>query len=49
MCVARRRACNHATPKADVFLAGIASQLTVIVAYLINCPQYIKSLNPFVF
>ena len=32
--------------KADVFLAGIASQLTVIVAYAMNYPQYIRSLKP---
>lgn len=46
MCVAGRRTRNHATTKADVFLAGIASQLTVIVAYRMNCPQYIRSLKP---
>lgn len=28
----------HTTTKTDVFLAGIASQLTVIVAYAMNCP-----------
>ena len=46
MCVAGCRTRNHATTKADVFLAGIARQLTVIVAYRMNCPQYIRSLNP---
>ena len=46
MCVAGRRTRNHITTKADVFLAGIASQLTVIVAYRMNCPQYIRSLKP---
>ena len=46
MCVAERRTRNHITTKADVFLAGIASQLTVIVAYRMNCPQYIRSLKP---
>lgn len=46
MCVAGRRTRNHITTKADVFLAGIASQLTVIVAYRMNSPQYIRSLKP---
>ena len=46
MCVAGLRTRNHITTKADVFLAGIASQLTVIVAYRMNCPQYIRSLKP---
>lgn len=44
MCVAGRRTRNHITTKADV--SGIASQLTVIVAYRMNCPQYIRSLKP---
>lgn len=48
MCVAGRKTRNHATTKADVFLAGIASQLTVIVAHAMNCPQYIRSLKPLV-
>lgn len=48
MCVAGRKTRNPATTKADVFLAGIASQLTVIVAYRMNCPQYIRSLKPLV-
>lgn len=48
MCIAGRKTRNHTTTKADVFFAGIASQLTVIVAYAINCPQYIRSLKPLV-
>lgn len=48
MCIAGRRTRNHATTKADVFLAGIASQLTVIVAHRMKCPQYIRSLKPLV-
>lgn len=48
MCIAGRKTRNHATTKADVFLAGIASQLTVIVAYRMNCPQFIRSLKPLV-
>ena len=46
MCIAGRKSRNHQTIKADVFLAGIASQLTVIVAHRMNCPQYIRSLKP---
>ena len=48
MCIAGRKTRNHTTTKADVFFAGIASQLTVIVAYAMNCPQYIRSLKPLV-
>jgi hypothetical protein len=46
MCVAGRRSRDHATTKADVFLAGIASQLTAIVAHRMGCPQYVRSLKP---
>ena len=48
MCIAGRKTRNHTSTKSDVFLAGIASQLTVIVAYSMNCPQYIRSLKPLV-
>lgn len=48
MCIAGRKTRNHTSTKADVFLAGIASQLTVIVAYAMNCPQYIRSLKPLI-
>ena len=48
MCVAGKRTRNHVTTKADVFLAGLASQLTVIVAFRINRPEYIRSLKPLV-
>lgn len=48
MCIAGRKTRNHDTTKADVFLAGIASQLTVIVAHRMSCPQYIRSLKPLV-
>lgn len=48
MCIAGRKTRNHLTTKADVYLAGIASQLTAIVAYRMNCPQYIRSLKPLV-
>ena len=48
MCVAGKHTQNHTTTKADVFLAGIASQLTVIVASRMNCPEYIRSLKPLV-
>jgi hypothetical protein len=48
MCIASRKTRNHATTKADVFLAGIASQLTVVIAHRMSCPQYIRSLKPLV-
>ena len=48
MCIAGRKTRNHTTTQADVFLAGIASQLTVIVANAMSCPQYIRSLKPLV-
>ena len=48
MCVTGRKSCNHQTTKADVFLAEIASQLTVIVSHSMNCPQYIRSLKPLI-
>lgn len=35
MCIAGRKTRNHATTKADVFLADISSQLTVIVAHVL--------------
>lgn len=44
MYIAEKNARNHATTKADVFLDGIASQLTVIAASRINCPEYIDNL-----
>lgn len=48
MCVAGRRSRNHTTTKADVFLADIASLLTVIATHSMNCPQYIRSLKPLI-
>lgn len=48
MCVAGRKTRNHSTTKADVYLAGIASLFTVIVASRINEPKYIRSLKPLV-
>jgi len=46
MCTTGRKSRNHATTKADVFIAGIASQLTAVVAHRLKCPQYIRSLKP---
>ena len=46
MGVAGRKTRNHLSTKADAFLAGIASQLTAIVAYRMKCPQYVRSLKP---
>lgn len=48
MCIAGRKTRNHHTTKADVFLAGIASQFTVILASRLNYPQYIRSLKPLI-
>ena len=48
MCVAGRHSRNHLTTKADVFLAGIASQLTVIVAHRMHQPEYIRNLKPLI-
>lgn len=48
MCIAGRKTRNHLTTKADVFIAGIASQLTVILASRLNYPQYIRSLKPLI-
>lgn len=45
ICISGKKTRNHTTTKPDVFLTGIASQLTVIVAYAINCLQYIRSLK----
>lgn len=48
MAVAGRKTRNHLTTKADVFIAGITSQLTAIIAYRINHPEYIRSLKPLI-
>ena len=48
MCVAGRKSRDHLTTKADVFLAGIASQFTAIVAHRIACPQFLLSLKSLV-
>lgn len=48
MYVAGRHTRNHLTTKADIFLAGIASQLTVIVAHRMHRPEYIQSLKPLI-
>ncbi len=47
-CAAGRKTRNHTTTKADVFLAGIAGLLTVIVAHNMHCPKYIRSLKPLI-
>ena len=39
MCVEGRKSRHHVTTKADVFLAGIASQFTVVVAHQLSYPQ----------
>jgi len=48
MCVSGRKSRNHLTTKADVFIASIACQFTVIIADKLSCPQYIRSLKPLI-
>jgi hypothetical protein len=48
MCVANRKTSNLTTTKADVFLAGITSLLTVVLASRIKKPEYIRSLKPLI-
>jgi len=48
MCIAGRKSRNHLTTKADVYLAGIAGQLTVIAAHRLSYPQFIRSLKPLI-
>lgn len=48
MCVAGRKSRNVLTTKADVFLAGIASLFTVVLASRMNKPQYLRSLKPLI-
>jgi hypothetical protein len=48
MCIAGRKTRNHLTTKADVFIAGIASQFTVILASRLKYPQYIRSIKPLI-
>lgn len=48
MCIAGRKSRNVLTTKADVFLAGIASLFTVVLASRMNKPQYLRSLKPLI-
>lgn len=48
MCIAGRKSRNHLTTKADIYIAGIASQFTVILASRLNYPQYIRSIKPLI-
>jgi len=48
MCVAGRKSRNHLTTKADVYIAGIASQFTAIVAHRMSYPHLIRSLKPLI-
>lgn len=48
MCISNRKTSNLKTTKADVFLAGIASLFTVILADRINKPEYIRSIKPLI-
>ena len=48
MCISNRKTSNLKTTKADVFLAGIASLFTVILADRIKKPEYIRSMKPLI-
>lgn len=48
MCIADRKTSNLKTTKADVFLAGIASLFTVILADRLRKPEYIRSMKPLI-
>jgi hypothetical protein len=48
MCISNRKTSNLKTTKADVFLAGIASLFTVILADRIKKPEYIRSIKPLI-
>lgn len=48
MCIADRKSRDHQTTKADVYLAGIASQFTAIIASRLSYPQYLRSLKPLI-
>lgn len=45
---AGRKSRHHIATKTDVFLSGIASQFTVVVAHRLSYSQYIRSLKPLV-
>lgn len=48
ICIAGRKSRDHLTNKADILLAGIASQFTAIIAHRLSYPQYIRSLEPLI-
>lgn len=48
MCIAGRKSRDHLTTKADIYLAGIASQFTAIIAHRLSYPQYLRSLKPLI-
>ena len=47
-CVAGRRSRNAPTTKADLYLAGIAQLITVLLAESIHKRQYLRSLKPLI-
>jgi hypothetical protein len=47
-CVAGRRSQNALTARADLLLAGIAQQITVLLAHSIRRHEYIRSLKPLI-
>lgn len=48
MSIAGRKSRDHLTTKADVLIAGIASQFTAIIADRLCYPQYLRSLKPLI-
>ena len=48
MCISNRKTSNLKTTKADVYLAGIASLITIILADRIKKPEYLRSLKPLI-
>ena len=47
-CIAGRKTRNAATFHADLLLAGITQQITVLLAHRIHKHQYIRSLKPLI-
>lgn len=45
ICIADRKSCNCQATKADVYLAGIASQFTPSIVSRLSYAQYLRSPN----
>jgi len=48
LCLAGRRTQNASTTKADLYLAGITQQLSVLIANAIHKHEYLRSLKPLI-